>query len=1086
MEPSPSSLASLFGTEDEDDFALEASKSNYVELPRPPSVDSLALSQLPSTLPSSLSESHFSRPRLDQLVPSSSRETTWSVPLAAASSSVCESSVSPGFRPIAEIPVKYRSVFNAYTHFNYVQSKVLDDVLYTDKGLIVSAPTGSGKTAIFELAIVRLLANSKQDSSLNFKVIYMAPVKALCSERYTDWDQKFTPLGLTCRELTGDSEIEDFYDLQNVNIIMTTPEKWDSMTRRWKDNRALVHMIRLFLVDEIHLLNDSCRGPTMEAVISRMKTVQASMPAASSGGRQDSTMSTKLRFLAVSATFPNGADVAEWLSSPGCEAVCHAIGEEHRPVKLRKVVLGYNQTSTNYKFDISLDYKLASVIQQYSEHKPTLVFCGTRKGTQQAAAVLVKDARLIMSPQQRTRLLQSANTVRDAKLKEMIWKGVGYHHAGLEQADRKLVEDLFARGELPVLVATSTLAMGVNLPAHLVVIKSTYYYMAGMCVEYSITQILQMIGRAGRPQFDDSATAVIMTTKAAKEKYEGLVDGTQTVESSLHKHLIEHLNAEIVLRTITDVSIALEWIKSTFLFIRVQKNPRHYGLRQELSKDELEEKLQNLCLEALKSLQDINLISMTDAFDLKPTDAGTLMARYCIAFDTMQKFTLLTGRESIRDLIATISTCKEFEDVHLRVTEKGFLNALSNSKAGPNIRYPFREKVKTSSMKVNCLMQATLGCLPITDFGLSQDVAKIFPCASRISRALAEFLFQRQSGFRVAIEATVLAKCIKSKLWENSEHVARQLDRIGVALSSNMVKAGLTSFEKILERKPRDIEMIVNRNPPFGRQIHDAVSSLPKYLLDVEQVPKYSADTAELYIKVKLANLETLRGLSKPPNTFSIVLVGDMDNKLILKQKIRDSLLLRTGEWMRKIDIRRSLRQDEIELHFINESYVGLDAHLLFTPRYVGYRKESRLPATHEALRMKVSSDRAPNPQSHSGLQKRTAPLSVSRQPCAHRCQDKISCSHECCKSGLKRPRSLSLSSGNEKQKSKKVAPKGSNGTSLRAENEKEDHVITVSQKSQKSVRTPRLVLLFVHAAVNSQRGKNKPVHRRGVFRHRR
>jgi ATP-dependent DNA helicase HFM1/MER3 len=86
-----------------------------------------------------------------------------------------------------------------------------------------------------------------------------------------------------------------------------------------------------------------------------------------------------------------------------------------------------------------------------------------------------------------------------------------------------------------------------------------------------------MIGRAGRPQFDDSSTAVIMTKRSAKKKYENIMSGTQTIESSLHKHLIEHLNAEIVLRTINDVTVALQWLKSTFLFTRIQKNPKHYG-----------------------------------------------------------------------------------------------------------------------------------------------------------------------------------------------------------------------------------------------------------------------------------------------------------------------------------------------------------------------------------------------------------------------------------------------------------------------------------------------------------------------------
>lgn len=182
-----------------------------------------------------------------------------------------------------------------------------------------------------------------------------------------------------------------------------------------------------------------------------------------------------------------------------------------------------------------------------------------------------------MNTQHKQRLNQVANSLRDNKLRELVLFGVGYHHAGLDAADRRAIETMFVAGDLPVLFATSTLAMGVNLPAHLVVVKSTMHYIGGMFQECSESQILQMIGRAGRPQFDTTATAVIMTRNSTKAKYEALLSGNQLIESSLHHNLIEHLNAEVVLHTLTDVSIALEWLRSTFFYIRVKKNPRHYG-----------------------------------------------------------------------------------------------------------------------------------------------------------------------------------------------------------------------------------------------------------------------------------------------------------------------------------------------------------------------------------------------------------------------------------------------------------------------------------------------------------------------------
>lgn len=93
-------------------------------------------------------------------------------------------------------------------------------------------------------------------------------MKALCEERLVDWHGKFKNIGVTCISVTGDSEYVDVKKLMYYNIILTTPEKWDSMTRRWKDNQQLVESVKLFLIDEVHLLNENARGSTLEAVVS--------------------------------------------------------------------------------------------------------------------------------------------------------------------------------------------------------------------------------------------------------------------------------------------------------------------------------------------------------------------------------------------------------------------------------------------------------------------------------------------------------------------------------------------------------------------------------------------------------------------------------------------------------------------------------------------------------------------------------------------------------------------------------------------------------------------------------------------------
>uniref|UniRef100_A0A1A8E875 DNA 3'-5' helicase n=1 Tax=Nothobranchius kadleci TaxID=1051664 RepID=A0A1A8E875_NOTKA len=142
-----------------------------------------------------------------------------------------------------------------------------------------------------------------------------------------------------------------------------------------------------------------------------------------------------------------------------------------------------------------------------------------------------------------------------------------------------------------------------------------------------------------------------MTKAQTRDKYTKLMNGMEIIESSLHGHLVEHLNAEIVLQTISDVNMALDWIRSTYLYIRALKNPTHYGFSADLDRCGIEAKLQELCLKNLNALSAIDLIRMDEDINIKPTEAGRLMARFCIAFDTMEQFSKVVGTESLFDLI---------------------------------------------------------------------------------------------------------------------------------------------------------------------------------------------------------------------------------------------------------------------------------------------------------------------------------------------------------------------------------------------------------------------------------------------------
>lgn len=292
--------------------------------------------------------------------------------------------------PTCSLPDRTRPLF-PFPFFNAIQSKCFNTIYNSSDNFVLSAPTASGKTVILELAICRFLVNSSANPGRRFKAVYQAPTKALCSERCRDWKQKFSNLNLQCEELTGDTEQSEVKTVQKADIIVTTPEKWDSVTRKWKDQQKLMELVKLFLIDEVHILKED-RGATLEAVVSRMRSVG-----------QD------IRFVALSATVPNSEDIAAWLGrGPGDmhnPAAREVFGEEFRPVRLEKHVLGLQASNPNeFAFDQTCNKKfvprraygllltdrnrLPEVIAQYSKGKPIMIFCISRNQAQATAVNL--------------------------------------------------------------------------------------------------------------------------------------------------------------------------------------------------------------------------------------------------------------------------------------------------------------------------------------------------------------------------------------------------------------------------------------------------------------------------------------------------------------------------------------------------------------------------------------------------------------------------------------------------------------------------------------------------------------------------
>lgn len=235
----------------------------------------------------------------------------------------------------------------------------------------------------------------------------------------------------------------------------------------------------------------------------------------------------------------------------------------------------------------------------------------------------------------------------------LVASGVAFHHAGLDSDDRHAVEKAFLEGKLSIICCTSTLAVGVNLPCYLVIIKNTVCWQEGSCKEYTDLEMMQMLGRAGRPQFDNTAVAVILTKKERVPIYEQLVSGTMQLESCLHLNLIDHLNAEITLGTVSDIQSAIKWLAGTFLFVRLRKNPTRYKLKENADRRDEDEMLQQICDKDIKLLQETELVVKQSPF--KATRYGEAMAKYYVKFETMKIILALPPRAKISEIVSLSS-----------------------------------------------------------------------------------------------------------------------------------------------------------------------------------------------------------------------------------------------------------------------------------------------------------------------------------------------------------------------------------------------------------------------------------------------
>ncbi|CEM04626.1 unnamed protein product [Vitrella brassicaformis CCMP3155] len=772
------------------------------------------------------------------------------------------------------LPPRMSHIF-PYSHFNVVQSECFNDAFGSDSDLVVAAPTGSGKTGVLELTMLRLIHTNQDQFNGGVdvpKMLYIAPIKALCSERMQDWQHKFGELlGLTVFEVTGDTDDSTTSFMNNLymaHLLICTPEKWDFVSRKTPD---IISHIRLVCIDEVHLLG-SKRGPCLEAVVAR-HMIQA-----------------KPRLVAVSATVPNLDDVASWLgcgADPG--ATMRRFDATYRPVPLQHIVYGYPPAKDNngFLFERGLNQHVPELIRRHSSGRPCLVFCVTKKGCEQtAAAIRDSGLQLVQNDHHRHAAAQLASQLPES-IRKYVSAGVGVHNSGLKPEERRVIEDGFVQGTLRVLCTTTTLAQGVNLPAHLVIVKSTLAYKGAGYVDYDDLEMLQMIGRAGRPQFDDKGVAVIMCPNNSKAKWERMVQGNVLLESSLASNLIEYTNTEIHLRTIDSYETAKQWIRTTFLYVRAKRQPQKYEMRSPID-PAIDAKVN----ETIEQLHEVGMILVDEASGaISSTALGSVMAKHSIKFETMKNFIQIDPREVEanspkveKGLLEAISQATEFLDFPPKQDQRKPLRTLAT-----NCRYPLKNQaIGDAHKKAFVMLQCALEHTKTNQWELSAQFDQIRRLAERLSTVVETVLTEKPYNGVALAEAIKVERALKCKIWNDSRDLQlTQLDGIGDGFAAKLHGHRVSTLDQLARCDSSKLSMMREGQLSLQRltEWSRTAASIPRYEVTIEVQQQGRTALVTLEPMDVMPSWQTVAGFEPQRATYHLLLYSD-ERQLIFNRKI--------------------------------------------------------------------------------------------------------------------------------------------------------------------------------------------------------
>ncbi len=602
--------------------------------------------------------------------------------------------------------------------------------------------------------------------------------------------------------------------------------------------------VRLFIADELHLLGGQL-GYIFEVVVSRMHYIALQTE-------------NQMRIIGLSVPLSNARDLGEWVGAG--KHTTFNFSPHVRPVPLELHIQSF--TIPHFpSLMMAMARPAYTSILQLSPHKPALLFVPGRKQVRTSALDLLSacivdddDERFLHTTVDEIRpFLEHVN---ERALADSISHGIGYYHEALSTNDKQIVSHLFKIGAIQVMLASRDVCWEINFTAHLVVVMGTQYYEGRehRYIDYPISDILQMFGRACRPLEDNSSKGVLMVPAVKREYYKKFLNEALPIESHLQIYLPDAFVTEISTKTITSTQDAVDWTTYTYFYRRLLANPSYYGLN-DVSHEGLSTHLSELVENTLKELSEAKIIDLDEEDDsISPLNPAMIAAYYNISFVTMQTFLLsLNARTKLKSLLEIVTSATEFELIQMRRHEDHILRRVYD-----------RVPVKMSEpafgsphFKAFVLLQAHFSRMQLP-IDLAKDQEAVVGKVLNLLSACVDVL--SSEGHLNATFAMDMSQMVVQAMWDRDSPLL-QIPHFTTQTVQVAAEYGIEDIEEFMAKmdpsENKDHQTLVKRLGLDGRQLVEAAAftnnKYPNIDLDFElEEPSTITANDPAYVKIRI------------------------------------------------------------------------------------------------------------------------------------------------------------------------------------------------------------------------------------------